>query len=114
MTDKEKAVVMAYTGIAMLVGDKIGVFYEYVSNLLGHAVYTHELADKSVWEQIKEKSKDDFLELCRKEEKERPRGKWIDKDDVTTICSNCRHLSLIYGYFCPFCGADMRGNDYDG
>lgn len=30
MTDKEKAVVMAYTGIAMLTGDKFDIFHEYV------------------------------------------------------------------------------------
>ena len=30
MTDREKAIVMAYTGIAMLTGEKFPIFHEYV------------------------------------------------------------------------------------
>jgi hypothetical protein len=48
MTDREKAIVSAYTGYAMLVGNKIGVFYEYLEEILGRPIMTHELAFKSV------------------------------------------------------------------
>ena len=65
MTDKEKAIVTAYTGITMLTGDKLSIFYEYIESILGRPVWTHELADKEVWNEIKEKSKADFLRLCR-------------------------------------------------
>ncbi len=72
MTDKEKAIVMAYTGVAMLTGEKFGVFHEYIEKILGRPVYTHELAYKSVYEQIKEKSKNDFLEICATSDEPRP------------------------------------------
>ena len=67
MTDKEKAIVTAYTGYAMLVGDKLGIFYQYIEKLLGYMPYTHELADKGLWARIHELSKDDFIKLCRDE-----------------------------------------------
>ena len=68
MTDREKAIVMAYTGTAMLAGDNLGIFYEYLREILGRPVYTHELADPNMQALIEEKSKPDFLELCRKKE----------------------------------------------
>ena len=61
MTDREKAIVMAYTGYCMLAGDKLKVFYEYVGELLGRPVYTHEFADPV----IQEKASDDFYNLCK-------------------------------------------------
>ena len=30
MTDREKAIVMAYTGYAMLVGEKMQIYYDYL------------------------------------------------------------------------------------
>ena len=64
MTDRERAIVMAYTGICMLKGDKLNIFYKYLEGLLGHSIYTHELASKTLQKEIKEKSKADFLTLC--------------------------------------------------
>lgn len=61
MTDREKAIVMAYTGYCMLAGDKLKVFYEYVGELLGRPVYTHELANPV----IQEKASNDFYKLCK-------------------------------------------------
>ena len=61
MTDREKAIVMAYTGYCMLAGDKLKVFYEYVGELLGRPVYTHEFVDPD----IQEKASNDFYKLCR-------------------------------------------------
>ena len=70
MTDREKAIVMAYTGTTMLTGEKLSIFHKYIEDILGRPVWTHEFADHSVWEEIKEKSKNDFLELCKNEESE--------------------------------------------
>lgn len=64
MTDREKAIVMAYTGICMLTGDKFQIFHKYVEDIMGRPVWTHELANKSVEEEIKTKSKADFIALC--------------------------------------------------
>jgi len=64
MTDPERAIIMAYTGVCMLRGDKLNIFYKYIEELLGYPVWTHELADQKLWDEIKEKSKADFLALC--------------------------------------------------
>lgn len=65
MNDKEKAIIMAYTNVAMLCGEKLNIFYEYIEKIMGRPIYTHELADKFVINQIKEKSKIDFINLCK-------------------------------------------------
>lgn len=62
MTDKEKAIVMAYTGVVMLKDDKIQIFYNYVEKIIGRPIFTHEMARLAT--EIKEKSKDDFMKLC--------------------------------------------------
>lgn len=48
MTDRERAIITAYTGYAMLAGDKLGIFYEYVNSLLGYFPYTHEYANEQL------------------------------------------------------------------
>lgn len=65
MTEREKAIVMAYTGTCMLAGDKLGIYYQYIQEKLGHCVMTHELAYPEVQDAIREATKDDFIELCR-------------------------------------------------
>ena len=65
MTDRERAVVMAYTGVAMLTGRKFNVFHKYVEELMGRPVFTHELVICA--DQIKNLAKPEFLELCGKE-----------------------------------------------
>ena len=65
MTDKEKAVIMAYTGYAMLTGDKFSIFHKYVEDLMGRPVYTHELGISMIQDELHERSLDDFLALCR-------------------------------------------------
>lgn len=63
MTDKEKAIVMAYTGVCMLAGDKLQTYYKYVEDIMGRPIMTHEIS----WltEEIKEKSRADFIKICR-------------------------------------------------
>lgn len=65
MTDREKAIVMAYTGAVMLSGDKLEVFYQYVKEKLGHCVMTHELAFPEIQDAIADAAKDDFIELAK-------------------------------------------------
>lgn len=72
MTDREKAIVTAYTGINMLEGERFNVFYKYLEELYGRPVYTHEIP----FLDMKEKSEDDFLKLCRDEPTIEPQ-KWI-------------------------------------
>lgn len=68
MTDKEKAIVMAYTGVTMLTGDKFQIFHKYVEEIMGRPVQTIEMG--FIANEIKEKSKDDFMALCAEEGEE--------------------------------------------
>ena len=63
MNKREAAIVSAYTGI--LIGN-FADMHKYIEEKLGRSVWTHELADKITWEEIKQKSKEDFIniEVC--------------------------------------------------
>lgn len=61
MTDREKAIVTAYTGINMLEGEKFDELYKYLNELYGRPVYTHEI----LFLDIREKAKEDFIALCK-------------------------------------------------
>ena len=52
----------------MLAGEKFGVFHAYIEEIMGRPVYTHELAIQSISDEIKEKSRDDFIKLCKEEQ----------------------------------------------
>lgn len=75
MTDKEKAIIMAHTGICMLTGDKFQIFHKYVEDIMGRPIMTHELG--FLEDEIKEKSKADFLALCADENSSENLNKWI-------------------------------------
>ena len=83
MTDREKAIVMAYTGTCMLAGDKLGIYYQYIQEKLGHCVMTHELAYPEVQDAIKETAKDDFIGLCRGDE---PRVMTLEEVRQERLC----------------------------
>ena len=116
MTDKEKAVVMAYTGIGMLAGDKFQIFHKYIEEICGRPIWTHQLAVKAVWDEIKEKSKPDFIALCKETTETEPirHGRWIKVSDKAPkyCCTECDHLYNNKEYKrCPFCGAKMDGKE---
>ena len=108
MTKHECAVIMAFTGVAMLKGNDLDIFYEYVAKILGRPVYTHEMAMLS--EEIKEAARNDFVQLCRNasdcrehEEVKQPKtngdrirhltdeelAEMLDIYDVDEICCYC-------------------------
>jgi hypothetical protein len=107
MTDREKAIVMAYTGISMLTGEKIDEFYKYLAELYGRPVYTHEI----VILDIQEKAKPDFVELCRTEQPSahRKKCKWIPVPNTRLVTCECGFTTdrLCKYNFCPDCGAEM-------
>lgn len=98
MTNKEKAIIMAYTGTCMLAGDKLNIFYNYLEDLLGYPVYTHELANADLWEIIKEKSKADFLSLCEENEEEIEENPSESNDDYSYFSYN--PFTEEYGWDC--------------
>lgn len=83
MTDREKAIVMAYTGVAMLTGDKLGEYYKYCSELLGHPAYTHEVFSKD----ISERAKNDFIKLCKEEDEYRWHDLRKEPDELPAECT---------------------------
>lgn len=96
MTKRECAIVMAYTGVCMLAGDNLGVYYKYVEEKIGRPVYTHEMYELA--DEIKEKSKDDFLELCRTatdEGNERERIYDVIDDEIKKLQPSYKHIAAI-------------------
>lgn len=81
MTDREKAIVMAYTGICMLTGDKFQIFHKYVEDIMGRPIWTHEMGIKSIEDEIKAKSKADFIALCADESSSENPSKWVSAKD---------------------------------
>ena len=61
MTKQEKIVVSAYTGVLMC---DLDALQNYIQDKLGWPVWTHEFPSKEVLEEIREKSKDDFISIC--------------------------------------------------
>lgn len=66
MTDREKAIIMAYTGACMLRGDKFQIFHKYVEEIMERPIMTHEMGFLA--DTIKEKAKADFIALCEESE----------------------------------------------
>lgn len=115
MTEKEKIIVSAYTGILMTDFSKV---HEYIEKILGRPVWTHEFADKAIWEEIKKRSKDDFLDLCKNDDNSGCSGEWerIKRgQDYFLKCSKCGKsvidmTTYIPMNFCPICGTKMKDN----
>lgn len=65
MTNRERAIVMAYTKICMLTGENLKIFYDYAEEKLGRPVLDLHLALKSTWDELHIKSREDFVKLCK-------------------------------------------------
>lgn len=61
MTKEEKLIVSAYTGVLMT---DFHDLHKFIEEKLGRPVWTHELANELVVNQLKEAVKEDFLKLC--------------------------------------------------
>ena len=62
MTYREAAICEIFTGITFLTGEDRKYIGEYVSELMGYPVYTHELPHRS--HKLKEKAREDFIKMC--------------------------------------------------
>ena len=60
MTKREAAIVSAYTGI--LIGD-FSEMHKYVEKIMDRPVFTHEFAGKNFAKEVKNKSRQDFINL---------------------------------------------------
>lgn len=64
MTKEECVIVTAFTGVSMLQGKDIGLFYEYAEGKFGYPIMTHDMASEKFWEKLKHESENDFFDLC--------------------------------------------------
>ena len=126
MTDREKAIVMAYTGYAMLTGDKLGLFYQYIQEKVGRPVMTHELAEKPMQETIHTLSKPDFVELCITNDEPRVitldelqmhEVYWAEQDDVSRPWAiamlHIRNAGLLDGpVYQDYMGDNFNAKEY--
>lgn len=60
MNKREASIISAYTGI--LIGE-FNVYHQYIQEIMGRHVFTHELAEEEIFNKIKEFSKDDFMNI---------------------------------------------------
>ena len=79
MTDREKAIVMAYTGVSMLQGDKMAVLFDYVEEITGIRMNPLQMA--MLAEEIKRKAEPDFIKLCEDATDKNVGCKWISVKD---------------------------------
>ncbi len=62
MTYKEAVVISAYTGFLMCDFDDL---HKYIEEKLGRPVWSHELGLEEIQNEIRQKCKTEFLELCK-------------------------------------------------
>lgn len=85
MTIRECAIIEAYTGICTCEGEQREYLYKYLEEILHRPIYTHELANKDIQEEITKASKNDFVELCRSATKDKAYGELDYKKAVDYI-----------------------------
>ena len=61
MTKHEAAVMGAFTGI--LCGD-FSDMHCYIEKIMQRPVFTHEMANKDTMQEIKDKARNDFINIC--------------------------------------------------
>lgn len=60
MTEREAAIVAAYTGF--LIGG-FSEMHKYINEIMGRPVYTHEMGNEAIAEEIQRLSRDDFVSI---------------------------------------------------
>lgn len=65
MTQQERLVVSAYTGVLMT---DFPLLHQFIEERMGCPIWTHEFADEKVLERIRERIKPEFLALCGRDD----------------------------------------------
>jgi hypothetical protein len=60
ITKREAAIISAYTGFML---GKFSDMHEYAEQKLGRQILTHEFAESKIAEELREKSRKDFVSL---------------------------------------------------
>ena len=106
MTHREKVIVSAYTGILMCDFSDV---HEYIEKILERPVWTHEMADKKIWDEIKAASQSDFIAICEAKEDEEERRRFPDLESYNEVF-NC---SLSKEAFDAIMGKPLKIQDAD-
>ncbi len=61
LTKEQAVIVSAYTGVLCC---EFSDMHEYIEKIMERSVWTHEMADASVMQQIRNAAKTDFLSIC--------------------------------------------------
>ena len=61
MTKREAAIISAYTGIML---GSFSDTHKYAEEVMGRPLFTNQFAQNSICEELKEKSKPDFIKIC--------------------------------------------------
>lgn len=61
MTKREAVVISAYTGVMCV---EFSDMHKYIEEIMERPVFTHELADQDVVDEIIKRAKPEFLEIC--------------------------------------------------
>lgn len=61
LTKEQAVIVSAYTGC---LAAKMPDLHEYIEKIMGRPVFTHEMGNKLIAEEIRERSRADFLAIC--------------------------------------------------
>lgn len=64
ISKREAAIISLYTGIML---GNFADTHAYAEELMGHSIWTHQFANKDLVEELKEKSRPDFMDLEVKE-----------------------------------------------
>ena len=63
MTEKEKIIATAYTGIMFVDGDKLGDVYDYEESKIGHGVIDIMHASKDFQQDLRDAIREDFVAM---------------------------------------------------
>ena len=66
LTEEQCVIITGFTGIFL---GSFSAFHKAVEEKLGRPVFTHELGNKKLWEEIKPKFEEDFKAINYREEK---------------------------------------------
>lgn len=101
MTLKEKVIVETYTGICMTTGEERNETYKYMSEIMGRPVFSHELANIAICEELRNKSREDFINLCREPQTNADRIRSMSDEELAEVLfgSCVEHMGLECCYY---------------
>lgn len=102
MTEREMAIVSAYTGVLL---GRFCEMHKYIEQIMKRPVFTHEMGSKKIMEEIKCRSKRDFCSLAEPQhgcepEKVKLLAQYLDEyiEHEVELNNICAATALLYAY----------------